>query len=93
MSRSLSVLCWLEERRKLLASRKSKYLPEQLCIGIRDGRVQPDALAATAERLVRQLLGPLFQSRHDEGIMYVLCDRVGSLRKLAVSDPDVPPGA
>ena len=76
MSQSLSVLCWLEEhtldtrgnnRRRLLASRSSKYLPERVRTGIRDGRVQPDALAATAEWLTRQLLGPLVQARHDEG--------------------------
>ena len=83
-SQSPSVLCWLEEytldlrrnkRRKLLASRRSKCLPERIRIGIRDGRVQPDALAATAERLTSQLLGLLFQARHDEGIVFVLCGR------------------
>ena len=79
MSQSLSVLCWLEEytfdtrgtrRQKQLALRRSKYLPERVRTGIRDG---PDALPATAEWLTRQLLGPLFQAPTDEGIVYVLC--------------------
>ena len=84
MSQSLSILCWLEEytldtrgnkRQQLLASRRSKYLPERVRTGFENGRIHPDALTDTAERLTRQLLGPLFQAPPDEGIVYVLCGR------------------
>ena len=101
MSQSLSVLCWLEEhtldtrgnnRQKLLASGKSKYLPERVRAGIRDGRVHPDALAATAEWLTRQLLGPLFQARHDGGIVHVLCGRYAKYGRFGPRRGDLAPG-
>ena len=53
MSQSLSVLCWLEEYtldtrgnswQKQFASRRSKYFPERVRTGIRDGRIHPGAL-------------------------------------------------
>ena len=84
MSQTLSILYWLEEytfdtrgtrRQQLLASRRSKYLPERVRTGIENGRIHPDALMDTAEWITRQLLGPLFQATADEGIVYVLCGR------------------
>ena len=84
MSQSLSILYWLEEytldtrgnrRQQLLASCRSKYLPERVRTGIQIGRIHPDALTDTAEWLTRQLLVPLFQAPPDEGIVYVLCGR------------------
>ena len=77
MSQSFSVLCWLEEytldtrgnkRQQLLASRRSKYLPERVRTGIQHGRIHPDALTDL-------LLGPLNQAPPHEGIVYVLCGR------------------
>ena len=82
MSQSLSILYWLEEytldtrgnrRQQLLASCRSKYVPERVRTGIQIGRIHPDALTDTAEWLTRQLLVPLFQAPPDEGIVYVLC--------------------
>ena len=63
MSQSLSILCWLEEytldtrgtrRQQLLASRRSKYLPERVRTGIPNGRIHPDALTDTAVWVIRQ---------------------------------------